>query len=49
MCQNSQEKLRSDQFLQYEMPKIAEKLPNNLYGWPFYKVAKFALTKKGYQ
>ena len=48
-CQNSQEKLRSDQFLHYEMPKIAEKLPYNLYGWPFYKVAKFALTKKGYQ
>ena len=42
-------KLRSDQFLYHEMPKMAKKLPYILHGWAFYKIAKFALTKKGYQ
>ena len=26
-----------------------KKLPYNLYEWTFYKIAKFVLTKKGYQ
>ena len=42
-------KLRSDQFLYPEKPKMAKKLPNNLHGWVFYKIVKFALTKKVYQ
>ena len=45
--QNIRGKLRSDQFLYHEMPKMAKKLP--LHGWAFYKIAKFVLTKKGYQ
>ena len=45
----SLEKLRSDQFLYPEMLKMAKKLPYNLHGWAFYKIAKFVLTKKGYQ
>ena len=28
---------------------MAKKLPYNLQGWAFYKIGKFALTKKGYQ
>ena len=28
---------------------MAKKLPYNLHGWTFYKIAKFVLTKKGYQ
>ena len=28
---------------------MAKKLPYNLHGWAFYKIAKFGLTKKGYQ
>ena len=28
---------------------MAKKLPYNLHGWPFYKIAKFVLTKKGCQ
>ena len=31
------------------MPKMAKMLPYNLHGWAFYKIAKFVLTKKGYQ
>ena len=42
-------KLRSDQALHPEMPKMAKKLPNNLHGWAFYKISKFVLTKKVYQ
>ena len=42
-------KLRSDQFLYPEMPKMAKMLPNNLYGWALYKIVKFVLTKKVYQ
>ena len=26
-----------------------KKLPYNLHGWAFFKIAKFVLTKKGYQ
>ena len=32
-----------------EKPKLAKKLLNKLQGWAFYKIAKFALTKKVYQ
>ena len=32
-----------------QMSKMAKKLPYNLHGWAFYKIAKFVLTKKGYQ
>ena len=39
----------SDQFVYPEKPKIAKKLSNNLQGWAFYKILKFALTKKVYQ
>ena len=42
-------KLRLDQFLCHEMPKMAKTLPNNLHGSAFYKTAKFVLTKKGHQ
>ena len=42
-------KLRPGRFLYHEMPKMAKKLPYNLHGWAFYKIAKFVLTKKGYQ
>ena len=45
----SEGKLRSDWFLYHEMPKIAQKLPYNLHGWTFYKIANFVLSKKGYQ
>ena len=31
------------------MPKVEKKEPNNLHGSAFYKIAKFVLTKKGYQ
>ena len=31
------------------MPKMAKKLPYNLHGSFFYKIAKFILIKKGYQ
>ena len=44
--QNMWGKLKSDQFLFPEKAKIAKKLPNNLNGWAFYKIVKFALTKK---
>ena len=37
--QNIRGKLKSDRFLYHEMPKIAKKLPYNLHGWPFYKIA----------
>ena len=47
--QNIWGKLRSDQFLYPEMPKMSKKLPNNLHGWAFYKIPKFVLTKKRYQ
>ena len=33
----------------HERPKMAKKLPNNLHGWAFYKIAKFVLTKQSYQ
>ena len=39
----------SDQFLYHETPKMAKKLPYNLHGWAFYKIAKLVLTKKSYQ
>ena len=42
-------KLKSDGFVYHEIPQMAEKLPYNLHGWPFYKIAKFVLTKKVYQ
>ena len=42
-------KLRSDQFLYHKMLKMGKKLPYNLHGSAFYEIAKFALTKKGYQ
>ena len=42
-------KLRSDRFLYHEKPKMAKKLPHNSHGWAFYKIVKFALTKKIYQ
>ena len=32
-----------------EMLKMAKKLPSNLQGWAFYKIARFVLTKKVYQ
>ena len=47
--QNIQGELRSDWFLFNEMPKMAKKLFYNLHGWAFRKIAKFVLTKKGYQ
>ena len=28
---------------------MANKLPYNWHEWPFYKIVKFFLTKKGYQ
>ena len=31
------------------MSKMAKKLPYNLHGWAFYKIAKFVLTKKDHQ
>ena len=31
------------------MPKMAKKLPYNLHGSFFYKIAKFILIKKDYQ
>ena len=34
-----------DQFLCPEKSKMAKKLHNNLYGWAFYKIVTFALTK----
>ena len=40
---------KSEQVLYHEIPKMAKKLPYNLHGWAFYKIAKFVLTKKDYQ
>ena len=48
-CQNIQGKLRSDQLLYHEIPKTVKRLPYNLHGWAFYKIARFVLTKEGYQ
>ena len=47
--QNIRRGLSSHRFLYPEMFKMAEKLPYNLHGWGFYKIARFVLTKKGYQ
>ena len=47
--QNIRGKLSSDQFLYHKMPKMTKKLPYNLHGWAFYKIAKFVLTKKDHQ
>ena len=48
-CQNIWGGPRSDQCLYHERPKMAKKLPNNLHGWAFYKIANFVLTKQSYQ
>ena len=47
--QNIWGKLRSDYFYILKFLKWQKKLPNNLHGWAFYKIAKFVLTKKVYQ
>ena len=47
--QNIRRKTKARLFFMPEKPKLAKKLLNKLQGWAFYKIAKFALTKKDYQ